>query len=44
MQSRQEDGGKRSKPRNLLGRTLIKTYRREMVYHSFLLLAMVGIR
>ena len=44
MQTRQQGGGRRSKPRNLLGWTLVRMYSREMVWHSFLLLTMVGVR
>ena len=44
MQNRQQDEGRRGRPRNLLGWTLVRMYSREMVWHSFLLLTEVVVR
>lgn len=40
----QEQVRKQKKPRNLLGWTLVKLYRREMFLHSVLLLIEIGVR
>ena len=34
----------RQKPRNLLGRTMVKLYQREMFLHAMMLLVEIGVR